>query len=523
MIRDEIRREISVAMANKLQEILPVAGGENWWKCYVIWQLTEAQQAQYSSLSSGSLMELDMAALLRVYYRNWDEMAAKKILEKAGKKYVCDLINARNKWAHEPASGQQLSELLVDFTAMENFLRVIGAPDPLVTKVAHYKNRISAVINDQNKLPEDDDSASSGTTSRRTPANGAGRGVAEGAGKALISIIDNATGLLIPESEFKNLSTILKEQAKEYRKLALSYKSRLKHAAITKNRNLLLDCLCIGGETLASFQVASEVPERILDAYRLTYPNEAETVSFSEKIKSLNDPEEIKGFSSGIKGKLFELQYVDHLNDGNLPSGYTATLPDSPTNPGWDIGITGPDNETVKVIQLKATESVDYVREALERYPHVDVVTTSEVYGNLVMQGLSENVANSGIALDQLDHEIDNSIEPLEAGIDFTPSVISMALIAFSSYSRDDLDGYGKGALIGERATKSYFSYLAAQGVAIISGTWWLGLIGGIGSRIMLESGKSRQVRLAKLEELVCSNTKTLERLRHQEHRLIAT
>ena len=54
---------------------------------------------------------------------------------------------------------------------------------------------------------------------------------------------------------------------------------------------------------------------------------------------------ELVGFVSGVKGKLFELQYVDYLNDGHLPDGFRAELAGNPTNPGWDIAIIGQDEE----------------------------------------------------------------------------------------------------------------------------------------------------------------------------------
>lgn len=70
------------------------------------------------------------------------------------------------------------------------------------------------------------------------------------------------------------------------------------------------------------------------------------------------DDAELTGIVNGIKGKLFELRYVDYLNDGHIPDGYQAILAESATNPGWDIAVLGADDSVAEEIQLKATDSV---------------------------------------------------------------------------------------------------------------------------------------------------------------------
>ena len=50
-----------------------------------------------------------------------------------------------------------------------------------------------------------------------------------------------------------------------------------------------------------------------------------------------------------------------------------------PSQPGWDIQILNADGTVDQVLQAKATESVSYVKEALEKYPDIEIVTTEEV------------------------------------------------------------------------------------------------------------------------------------------------
>lgn len=89
------------------------------------------------------------------------------------------------------------------------------------------------------------------------------------------------------------------------------------------------------------------------------------------------DAHQLQGLIAGIKGKLFEIRYVDYLNDRHLPDGFHAELAHSANNQKWDISIFGDDGTMHNAIQLKATESVSYVHHALERCPNIDVVITS--------------------------------------------------------------------------------------------------------------------------------------------------
>lgn len=507
MIREEIRCDVCQFLATKLHSLLPVVGGPDWWKWYVVQQLTDAQREMHRNVTAGDLFQLDMAALLRVLYRNWSELAAKGHLPKGKSWVVGKMIDARNRWAHQPAKGADIVELGRDFEAMQQFLVLLDADHQLVDRVRRYKEKIDLKIKSNSS---DVQSVSNGQTAN---ASHSVVGIVKGATEATADAINGVSGLLIRKSEFENLGELLKKQSEEYKTLVRSRRLKLTHAARTGKGSLALDTVLVGGETLAAYLNSGTIADEVLNAYELAYPDEAAKMTFAEKIGDLN-ANQLEGFTSGVKGKLFEIQYANHLNDGNLPDGYQAELAESATNRGWDITINGPDGELADAIQLKATQSASYVKDALERYPEIDVVTTQEVYGQLVMQGLSDNVANSGISSNALDHLIDDAVAGAAPTMDFVPSPISLALIAFSAYSRDDLSEFQKSREFGARVAKSYFAYLAGNTLSVLTQTWWLGLLGGMGSRVMLEKGRQRDTRLAQLENLVESNTRILTRLR---------
>ena len=60
----------------------------------------------------------------------------------------------------------------------------------------------------------------------------------------------------------------------------------------------------------------------------------------------------------------------------------------------------------------------------------------------------------------------------------------------------------------------SYLAYLAGGALAVATNTWWLGVIGGMGTRFVMGTGKAKRERLASLRELIHSNEQVLNRLR---------
>jgi len=210
------------------------------------------------------------------------------------------------------------------------------------------------------------------------------------------------------------------------------------------------DCLMLGGESLAVLAISTHIPEYIQSAYEAAYPLLSAKAGLQEKLSEL-EGDELLGLVSGIKGKLFEQQYAEYLNSGSLPDGYTAVLAESANQPGWDLRIEGPNSETVEILQAKATDSVGYVVGALEKNPNIDVVTTEEVYGHLVMSGVSEGIINSGISNASLEASLDSAVDASNIDMDFSPPWFTLALIAFTTYKDESLTLYQKARSAGDR------------------------------------------------------------------------
>lgn len=267
-------------------------------------------------------------------------------------------------------------------------------------------------------------------------------------------------------------------------------------AAKRNRRGDLLELLTVGGVSLANvLRHPGEVPADVERAFALAYPHLALHENFAQAVDGLST-QELMGFVSGVKGKLFEIQLVDHFNHGYLPDGYHAELAMSATQPGWDIRIVDAHGHVDQLIQAKATESAQYVHDALVRYPDIDVTTTSEVHAQLVARGLAEHVHNSGIA----EHTLQTKVEMAAAAHgsfdlgDLAPSSIGLAVIAMSVLMSKRGESYQDiGTEIGERASRTTIMGLGAKGVMIVTHNWWLGLALGVGSNWLASQGREKR------------------------------
>jgi hypothetical protein len=338
-------------------------------------------------------------------------------------------------------------------------------------------------------------------------------GVAVGTVKAGAETIVDTSSHIAYQRRVDRKAAKLEELADRQKNLTARFHDKV--LVSDASSKTVLDTVAIGGETLHTYLRRGEIPEEIQRAYEGAYPNLASEIDFLDRVQAL-DGMALIGFVSGVKGKLFELQYVDYLNQGALPDGYQAFISDNPINAGWDIGIRGPNDQLKELIQLKATESVSYVQQALERYPHIDVVTTSEVHAQLLTQGMADQVIDSGITLDDVHADVYGAISASDIAMDWSPPLVAVALIAFTSYSRKSLDEFDRSKEFGVRSTQAYLAYLAGGALIVGSGTAWLGLVGVIGAKWIFASGRKKSERLDQLNDLIRNNKQAQKRLEHQ-------
>jgi hypothetical protein len=330
-------------------------------------------------------------------------------------------------------------------------------------------------------------------------------------GSAVSGVVGTVAGVVdsvaITEGDFERLQQRLKRAS-----LAVREKSKRKLASIAlaqreQRKKDLLDLLVIGGVTLGEIiRNPSKVPADVERAYELAYPGLASHgETFSDVVQRL-PADDVVGLVSGVKGKLFEIELVDHMNSDNLPDGLHAELVASATQPGYDIRILDTDGHTVDLLQAKATESVAYVKDALERYPDIDVITTTEVHAQLVAIGAADRVTDSGVSETVLQQKVETAVSVGHQHFDsgsLVPSSIGLAVIALSSFIDKSLSLEQKGIEFGDRAAKAGVTGATAKTVLIATNTWWLGFAVGVGSRWLASYGGNKRQRFEALERAV--------------------
>ena len=319
--------------------------------------------------------------------------------------------------------------------------------------------------------------------------------MSDGLSKTASDISDGIKGVFIPNDQY-----VFYERARVYQGTYIEKLIRTKPA---------FDTTIVMGESLTQFLSTGIYNPDIIQAYEMAYPTLSAEVSLADKVTSLSD-EQLVGLVNGIKGKLFELQYVDLLNNELLPDGAFARLSESATEPGWDIQIVDALGVEIEVLQAKATSSVYYVQQALERYPNIDVVTTEETFLKLAEMGVVEGLIDSGVSNVELQGFVEGSMQGRDGVFFDHVPVITLAIVAFTSY--DELGNFDVSDFT-YRGCQAYFTYLISLGVMSASGIWLMGPLASIGVMGLLNHYREKYRDLSKIHSSFISNEAYIKRV----------
>ena len=232
----------------------------------------------------------------------------------------------------------------------------------------------------------------------------------------------------------------------------------------------------------------SELHPLALKAIRDTNPN--------FDINQTYSLQELKGIANSSKGKFFEYLVQEKLNSGErlsnivLPNGYKAEIASTMNQAGWDLKIVDQSGNIEDYLQLKATNSIGYIKEALEKYPDTKILTTSEVADQLSGQGI---VINSGVPNAWLESSMDQAIESGEVTAEqfleiFSP-LFSLATIAGTEGYQIIADKKDIQSAINSASTRVGKSLISntVGGLVYILGGGLLSIPTGVLTRLILE------------------------------------
>lgn len=330
-------------------------------------------------------------------------------------------------------------------------------------------------------------------TAAAPAVGGAIGGATRGAVEAVSGAVD---AVAITEADLDRMRRELRTYGEYARERSDRKRSAIQAAQRGRRRAELLDLLTVGGITLSQvLRSPGDVSADVVRAYELAYPDQAAREGFAQAVSGLST-NELLGFTNGVKGKLFEMDLVDHMNDGNLPDGLQAELAASANQPGWDLRVVDAEGQVVDLIQAKATDSAAYVKDALERYPDIDVTTTSEVYAQLVAMGLADNVRDGGVAEAMLEAKVTAAAQAANGGFDasdLVPSSLGLAVIALSAFMDKSVSLQQRGADFGSRGARAGLASGAGKLAMVATQTWWLALVAGVGSSWLANKGRGKR------------------------------
>ncbi len=128
-----------------LEKVLPPLF-KDWWKEAVVDNLSVPQQRRLLKGDTNSISALDLAALLRVFDRNWFQISTKVSLTFESRHYVKEMQTIRNRWAHAGTEGFPVDDVYRDLDTIQRFLTIINPDSDLFLKVRAEK---ASLLGDQ--------------------------------------------------------------------------------------------------------------------------------------------------------------------------------------------------------------------------------------------------------------------------------------------------------------------------------------------------------------------------------------
>ncbi len=233
-------------------------------------------------------------------------------------------------------------------------------------------------------------------------------------------------------------------------------------------QNSFLDVLAVSssfyGVFLADRIDYDNITPQMEEAFALSFPN--------LNINNLDDysTEELSGLISNWKGKYFEVVVRDKLNNGEmigdlqLETDQYAELAESASQPGWDLQIFDKNNFPIEELQIKATNSLSYINETLDKYPNYEIISTSEVAEQKL------ELINSSLKNTDITEPIEYALEPINDTIleNVFESVLPFA--SFIVIATIHGKKYITGKATIEEASMSFLTKSVESGIAISSG-----------------------------------------------------
>lgn len=171
------------------------------------------------------------------------------------------------------------------------------------------------------------------------------------------------------------------------------------------------------------------VDDNMMAGFASQYPDLAETQSLYQSLLEKGgadiESDSLMGFISGIKGKVYEMELVNRLNEQY--DGYTFSISESATQPIWDIKGVNTDGEEILIQAKMGAENYAYeVKDRMLENPDVLFAASTEIQDKILSMHpeLASQFVNIDISNAEFSTQIVENAEQLIAnhGADFFDS-----------------------------------------------------------------------------------------------------
>lgn len=163
---DDLIRIATIELAAFLAKKLPDLSTD-WWDTRVIESLSFQQQRMAEEREFSGLKDLDFAALIRVFDRNWYEVSLACKLPREGRNWLKELQTVRNRWAHWSAQEIAASEIYRDADTLGRVLEMIGAEPEKRLEVELVKSRALSSMTSKSGAPTTNTESVSADTTQK--------------------------------------------------------------------------------------------------------------------------------------------------------------------------------------------------------------------------------------------------------------------------------------------------------------------------------------------------------------------
>jgi len=145
--------DLAETLQRFLGDALPTCDPK-WWDICVLARLTFQQKRVIEQRDISSLMQLDLAALLRVFDQNWHELNVEKRLPHDVRNWLKEAQSIRNRWAHMPPGGLAPQDRYRDLDTICRLMTALDADEVAISRVSEMRDEaFSTLGSDVNAAP----------------------------------------------------------------------------------------------------------------------------------------------------------------------------------------------------------------------------------------------------------------------------------------------------------------------------------------------------------------------------------